>query len=132
MKHPDISDAAVICSNEFGADNILFGFYVSAEPSVSIEEELKIFLNLKLPAYMVPAALFRLPHIPVTEHYKNDFKALEQQASEWYSAEKPLCDADKFTPAEEKLASIWSGLLSKINIKSIYLLIINRGHFLVS
>ncbi|MDP2414102.1 non-ribosomal peptide synthetase [Daejeonella sp.] len=117
MKHPDISDAAVICSNEFGADNILFGFYVSAEPSVSIEEELKTFLNLKLPAYMVPAALFRLPSIPVTEHYKTDFKALGQQASEWYSAEKPLCDADKFTPAEKKLAGLWSSLLTHVTVK---------------
>jgi len=117
MKHPDVSDAAVICSNTSGANNSLIGFYVCPEISVSIKEELHNFLNSKLPAYMVPSALYRLPRIPVTEHYKTDFKALHQQVSVRNIAEKHTGDTGKLTPAEEKLANLWSGLLKQVTIK---------------
>lgn len=117
MKYPGVSNAAVICSDAFGKDNSLIGFYVCRELSVSIKEELQAFLNLKLPAYMVPAALYPLSQIPVTGHYKTDYKALQQHVSAWYTTEKPAYETEKFTPAEKKLAGLWSSLLTHVTVK---------------
>lgn len=117
MKNPGVSDAAVICSDAFGVDNSLIGFYVCREVSVCVEEELHTFLQLKLPAYMVPAALYPLPQIPVTEHYKTDYTALHQYVLARYTTDKPAYETEKLTPAEEKLARLWRGLLTHVTVK---------------
>ena len=70
--------------------------------------ELRAYLSLNLPEYMVPAAYVRLEALPLTANGKLDRKALPAPEGDAYGRgvyEAPI------GPVETKLAEIWSEVL---------------------
>ena len=106
-QHPGVREAVVVVRDERGKQ--LVGYVVAVRESASTSAELRDYLKQKLPDYMVPAAWVSLPALPLSPNGKVDRKALplpEQQAPELashYVAPR--------TPAENKLAAIWSKVL---------------------
>jgi amino acid adenylation domain-containing protein len=76
----------------------------------SFESELKSFLELKLPHYMVPAHFVLLPELPLSPNGKIDFRALPEpdftrpHGGESFVAPQP--------GTEETLAAIWREVLN--------------------
>jgi amino acid adenylation domain-containing protein/non-ribosomal peptide synthase protein (TIGR01720 family) len=107
-QHPAVREAAVIAREDAPGAKRLVAYLVSpqATPDVSVLRE---HLKTKLPEYMVPAAFVFLERLPLTASGKVDRKALpvpEHQRPELagrYVAPR--------TPAETKLATIWSKVL---------------------
>ena len=108
-RHPAVGQAAVV-AREIGGEQRLVA-YVVADAEVPDEEAaeaaLRRFLRERLPEPLVPAAVVRLPRLPMTANGKLDRDALP--------APRPRGTADAGgaprTPAETALAAIWVEVL---------------------
>ena len=84
--------------------------YVVAAPGCTPSaNELRSFLQQKLPEYMVPSAFMFLESLPLTPNGKLDRKALP--APDQTRPELEETFVAPRTPVEETLASIWAGVL---------------------
>jgi amino acid adenylation domain-containing protein len=86
----------------------LVAYYV---PNGAVSEaELRTFMALALPEYMIPSYFIPLESIPLTPNGKVDRRALPKPGHE-----RPELDAEYVapsTPVEQELAQIWSELLN--------------------
>ncbi|GAA3212014.1 amino acid adenylation domain-containing protein [Actinocorallia longicatena] len=73
VRHPEVTDAAVIVREDRPGDRRLVAYVVGGEVESS---ELRRFVNADLPDYMVPAAVVALDALPLTANGKLDRKAL--------------------------------------------------------
>ncbi|HEX8825306.1 MAG TPA: amino acid adenylation domain-containing protein, partial [Archangium sp.] len=112
-KHPAVRQAAVLVRDEPGGDRRLVAFLIPTGTAPT-REELKDFLGTRLPAYMVPSGFGFLEALPLTPSGKLDRRALASlsvedpsQANNWVAPR---------TPAEEKVAGIWSAVLGRERI----------------
>jgi thioesterase domain-containing protein len=110
--HPRIAAGSVIVRQDTPGDKRLVGYIVpagagDAQPDTG---DLRVFLGLALPEYMVPSVFVTLDALPLTPNGKVDRKALpapglrERGADDAYSAPR--------TELEHTLAAIWSELLN--------------------
>ncbi len=97
---------AVVLVEEDGHDKKLVG-YIVVEDSFDREEVL-LFLNSKLPEYMIPYLLLQVDEIPLTVNGKVDKKKLNKAFI--MSAEEKVYEGPRDT-TEEVLVSIWEELL---------------------
>ena len=67
--HPEVADAALLVSGE---DRRLVAFVVARREPPPGAEEVRAFLQAKLPAYMVPSDVLFLPTMPLTSRGKVD------------------------------------------------------------
>jgi fengycin family lipopeptide synthetase D len=106
LQHPEIEDTAAIVHKN---DKIV-SFYVPRKNTVINHEELKGFLNKKLPHFMVPDYLFPLEKFPLSPSGKIDKKQLDLQISSLLEEK-----ANQYVPpvsnTEKKLVGIWSIIL---------------------
>lgn len=109
-EHPNVRDCAVTTMDaELGEKRLIAYLTISNRPSPSTSE-LHHFLRTKLPDYMVPSAFITLEALPLTPTGKVDRRALPDP-----STVRPVLDSEFVVPrnpVEEKLASIWSEVLS--------------------
>ena len=77
-EQPGIAEAAVIVREFAPGDRRLVGFVRTADATPAPESALKASLALRLPDFMVPAAIHSLRDLPRTPNGKLDRKALEQ------------------------------------------------------
>jgi amino acid adenylation domain-containing protein len=108
-QHPAIREAVVLAREERAGDKRLVA-YIIIEPQLkSGLNELRNFLNERLPDYMVPQAFVLLDKFPLTPNGKVDRRALpapeELESSQAESFTAPR------TPAEEIVAGIWAEVL---------------------
>lgn len=111
--HPEVSEALVTVFEQRGAKNL--AAYYTARRALSAED-LRFFLSISLPAYMVPAVYIHLAEMPRTPNGKIERKALpapdiaEQQEHRPFRAPR--------NDYERKLAAICSEvlILDKIGI----------------
>jgi non-ribosomal peptide synthetase component F/acyl carrier protein len=100
---------AVVLAREDSEDRRLVAYVVAAPGSAPSVNELRGFVQQKLPEYMVPSAFMFLDFLPITPNGKLDRKALPAP-----DHSRPELD-DSFvaptTPAEEILANIWAEVL---------------------
>ncbi|HWN45428.1 MAG TPA: amino acid adenylation domain-containing protein, partial [Thermoanaerobaculia bacterium] len=96
LTHPEVREAAVL------AREGRLVAYLSGDP-----QELRAWLGVRLPDYMVPSAFVVLPSLPLTGNGKIDRRALE--TIEVLPEREALALR---TPVEELLAGIWAELLN--------------------
>ena len=108
-QHVAIRQAVVLAREDSPGDRRLVAYAVASPGSTPSASDLRSYLQQQLPEYMVPSAFMFLESFPLTPNDKVDRRGLpapdhsrsEPQAS--YTAPR--------TPAEERLASIWSEVL---------------------
>ncbi len=105
--HPQILQAAVIAREDVPGNKALVAYLVvREEPAVT---ELRDFLLVRLPDYMVPAAFVILEKLPLTPNGKIDRQALPAPGENRLGTTvEPVAPR---TPTEAALAKIWAELL---------------------
>ena len=105
--HTNVREAVVIARKRDAGEASLIGYVLLRVPQLL--DELRAYLQGKLPEYMVPASLVELPALPLTNHGKVDRKALPLPGSERPDSGKPF--TPPCTALEESLAAIWQEVL---------------------
>ncbi|WP_139488493.1 non-ribosomal peptide synthetase [Brevibacillus dissolubilis] len=106
LAHDSITEAVVLAKQDETGTHILCAYLVS-DRSWSLSE-LRAYLAISLPEYMLPAALVQLEQIPLTTNGKVDRKALPEPSGQLHSGvEYAAPEGD----VEAQLAELWSGLL---------------------
>lgn len=103
-----VRQAAVLAVPSPAAGQRLVGFFVS--DGTATEAELGAALAARLPDYMVPSTLVRLPILPLTASEKTDRKALTEHAKSVASEARPH-GRPAATPTEEFLQAKLAELL---------------------
>ncbi|MCY9602684.1 non-ribosomal peptide synthase/polyketide synthase, partial [Paenibacillus thiaminolyticus] len=114
LLHADIRQAAVVTWAERPGSEGLCAYYVSSkrlEPA-----ELRHFLSIALPEYMVPAHFVHLSELPLTRNGKLDRKALPEPAEDMATASRYIAPR---TATEARLAELWQEVLhvSQVGIR---------------
>jgi len=106
-QHEQVKEAVVIAAEDQPGNKRIIAYFVASSDQ-SITDELRSFLKIKLPDYMVPSAFVRLDTLPLTPNGKVDRRALPKPEIEDTVTTKfvPPC-----TPVEEQLASIWASVI---------------------
>jgi hypothetical protein len=100
--HPEVETAVVVFR-----DDRLVAYVVPAPEQAPDVAELRGFLALRLPAYMVPAAFVSLPVLPLTPNGKIDRRALPAPELSRSVAEP----TPPRTPLEKEVAEVWREVL---------------------
>jgi thioesterase domain-containing protein len=100
---------AVVAVREDGGDARLAA-YVIPEPERAIStEELRLYLKMRLPHYMLPASITLLNALPLTPNGKIDRRALPAPVVE--SAASAQSPREAASPVEDTLAAVWADVL---------------------
>jgi amino acid adenylation domain-containing protein len=108
--HPEVETAVVMPRADLPGDRRLVAWVVPAPDQAPDVAELRGFLELRLPPYMVPAAFVLLPALPLTANGKVDRAALPAPGvfrGGRGAAESP----PPRTPLELEVARVWSEVL---------------------
>ncbi|MBU2703324.1 amino acid adenylation domain-containing protein [Sporomusaceae bacterium BoRhaA] len=106
LQHPFVKEAVVIVRQDHANDKYLAA-YVVAETEVTTDE-LREYMLMELPEYMVPVYFTQLNKLPVTSNGKIDRRALPQP-DEWrVSEEKYTAPRNK---ADERIQDVWQEIL---------------------
>ncbi len=107
-QHPGVEASVVVAREDTPGNKRLAAYLVNRNGAIGASE-LREYLRIKLPDYMVPAAFVTLHQFPLTPNGKVDRKALPKPDSE------AVLDKDKFvapsTPTEMALTEIWCEVL---------------------
>jgi amino acid adenylation domain-containing protein len=113
---PWVAAAAVVLHEPRSGDQRLVGYVVFREGEAAPAdwvEALRSALLLRLPSYMVPAALVRLPALPLTLNGKVDRRALPApEAAATAAGERPAVLQPPASGAEQAVARIWRQVLA--------------------
>ncbi|MDQ3918632.1 MAG: AMP-binding protein, partial [Acidobacteriota bacterium] len=107
--HPSVREAAVLAREDVPGDKQLVAYVAVHEAARVTLEELRSFLQERLPDYMVPPAFVFMGALPLTPNGKVDRRALP--APDRSRPELEESYAPPTTPAEETLARVWSEVL---------------------
>jgi amino acid adenylation domain-containing protein len=107
--HPKILNSVVLAREDVPNHKCLVAYVVLRQEPAPTVPELKEFLMLKLPAYMVPVAFVTLPALPLTHHGKIDRKALP--APNQPTIEIRSASVNLEISLEQSIASIWQEVL---------------------
>jgi amino acid adenylation domain-containing protein len=109
LKRSQINEAVVVAMDTRAGDKRLVAYVVPAGQSPPSASELRSFLEVKLPDYMIPSAFVMLDALPLNSTGKVDRQALPVPDSS-----RPQLDvayAAPRTSIEEKLVEIWEEIL---------------------
>ena len=108
-QHPNVRQTAVVAPEDAQGDRRLVAYAVGEESPPPSIEELRGFLEDKLPEYMVPSAFMVLESLPLTPNGKVDRKRLPEP--EPARVEVAGDFGEPTTPMEIHVAGIWQELL---------------------
>jgi amino acid adenylation domain-containing protein len=110
-QHPAVQEAVVLAWDVGqGLGDKRLAAYITAKQNFRLRiEELRHFLEDKLPYYMMPAAFILLEKLPMTPNGKIDRRALPAPDKARPEMTQPYLPPR--TPTEESLASLWAALL---------------------
>lgn len=109
LEHTAVQAALVVQSEDDAVDKRLVA-YVIPQLGLRVNPgDLRHFLELKLPRYMIPSAFVMLDAFPLTAHGKIDRRALPAPNSTRQETEEVFIAPR--TPVEEQLAAIWCDVL---------------------
>ncbi|WP_169218415.1 non-ribosomal peptide synthetase [Brasilonema sp. UFV-L1] len=107
-QHPSVHSVVVTARVDTPGDQRLVAYIVPQLPTAPTISELRQFLKVKLPEYMVPSAIVILEALPVTPNGKVDRRALPAPELHRELLDKYVAPR---TPIEEMLTHIWAGVL---------------------
>ncbi|RUT36532.1 amino acid adenylation domain-containing protein [Paenibacillus zeisoli] len=107
LNHPDIREAIVTAHRDDAGDSYLCAYIVSDQALTS--DQVQLFLSDQLPAYMIPAHLVRLDHIPLTPNGKADRAALPRPGKVQLAHTEHVSPADDM---ERTIVRLWSAELA--------------------
>ena len=109
-QHPQVSTAVVVIQKGGSGDQQLVAYVVRKESGTELfSQTLRIYLQGKLPEYMVPSHVVFLENLPLTPNGKVDRRALP--IPEDHKTEERSVAAATRTPIEEILVAIWCEVL---------------------
>jgi amino acid adenylation domain-containing protein len=108
-QHSSLREAVVLAREDSPGDRRLVAYVVAAAGCAPSVNELRSFLQQKLPEYMVPSAVVVLDSLPLTPNGKLDRNALPAPHRSRPEPDETFVAAR--TPVEETLASIWAAVL---------------------
>ena len=113
QQHPAVQDVVATARAEPGGSHRLVAYLVLQKTNGPLEtlsvSDWRGYLKNKLPDYMIPSAFVVLDQFPLTPNGKIDRRALPEPEFARLREEKFVAAR---TPLEEKLAQIWSELLT--------------------
>jgi acyl carrier protein len=109
-EHPKIKDAYVLALDTASDRNQIVAYAVPNPQSTIGATELRSYVRIKLPDYMVPAKFIFLDALPVSPNGKIDRKALPVPGRSRPELDTPLVPGR--TLLEKDLAQIWSDVLA--------------------
>ncbi|MCC5632722.1 amino acid adenylation domain-containing protein [Nostoc sphaeroides CHAB 2801] len=107
--HPTVKDALVMVREDVIGDQRLVVYLVVQPDSSLLVDDLRSFLQEKLPDYMIPSAFVPLQTFPLTANGKVDRKALP--APDKINADIEQSFVAPRNSLEEQIADIWSQVL---------------------
>jgi amino acid adenylation domain-containing protein len=129
-RHPDVSEAAVVIREDRPGDKRLVAYVVADEGRAPSPSELRVFLQLSQPDYMIPSSFVALDGLPLTPNKKVDRGAL--LAYDFSRTEEVESFVEPRTPAEEIVANIWAQVLGieRVGVNDNFFLL--GGHSLLA
>jgi amino acid adenylation domain-containing protein len=112
--HPAVREVVVAARMDESKDSRLIAYIVPEQNHAPTATELRHFLQAKLPEYMTPAAFVFLATLPLSPTGKVDRRALPDPSKSRPKLDTPYVAPR--TPIEERLARIWSEVLSLARI----------------
>ena len=128
-QHPNVAQAIVVIRKDQPGDQRLVAYLTAVGPSPS-SHDLRRFVQLYLPDYMVPAAFVLLEEMPLTANRKVDRGALP--APDYPQAENTYAFVEPRDPVEELLVDIWARVLGVERIGMIDNFFERGGHSLLA
>jgi amino acid adenylation domain-containing protein len=107
-QHPNVAQAVVMIREDRPGDKRLVA-YITAEGGTPSPNEVRKYLQLSLPDYMVPSAFVPLEAMPLSPNNKVDRQALPAPDYEGSGAAPQF--AEPLDPVEDLLANIWARVL---------------------
>jgi acyl carrier protein len=111
--HPGVQSCAVLAREDESGNRQLVGYVSPAKNQPLAQEELRSFLEQRLPVYMVPAHFVLLESLPLTPNGKVDRKGLPAPS---ISVATTATAVAPRTKTEKALAAIWTELLKVDNV----------------
>lgn len=108
-QHPAVQETVVVAVEDEPGEKRLVAYFTSSQSPTLPVGELRRYLQQKLPAFAIPAALVRLDALPLTENGKLNRRALPVPTSGQSDQETPHIAPR--TPNEKILADIWAKVL---------------------
>jgi amino acid adenylation domain-containing protein len=108
-QHSSIQQAVVLAREDTPGDKRLAAYVVTGSGSAPSVQDLRNYLQQKLPDYMVPSVFMFLDSLPITPNGKLDRKALPAPDPSRPELEDTF--AAPHTPVEELVANIWCEIL---------------------
>ncbi|KAB8315454.1 non-ribosomal peptide synthetase [Tolypothrix campylonemoides VB511288] len=112
-QHPAVRETVVVVRSDSGDSQRIVAYVVPSEQTLVIPE-LRGFLELKLPNYMIPATFVTLEALPLTPNGKVDRKALP--APDTARPELETLYQPPQTEVEKTIADIWQEILQVENV----------------
>jgi amino acid adenylation domain-containing protein len=104
--HPAVSTAVVQLDVNSNGEKRLVAAVAQSEGEVVSGEQLRLYLEGRVPAYMIPAVIVTLDHVPLTSNGKIDRRALRELAANNHEVE--CVYVAPRTEKEQKLADCWA------------------------
>ncbi|MEP0870628.1 amino acid adenylation domain-containing protein [Trichocoleus desertorum AS-A10] len=110
QQHEAVQVAVAIASQNKLGEQRLVAYVIPHEQRSATESELREFLRLRLPHYLIPSTFVLLPTLPLTPNGKADRAALPMP--ELSNSRQKVAIAAPRTLTEERLVQIWSAVLN--------------------
>jgi amino acid adenylation domain-containing protein len=110
LSHPAIKDAIVTGREDQDGNQCLVAYFVPSIKPAPAAKDLRSFLSVKLPDYMVPTMFVILDALPLTHTGKVDRNALLQPQKSLLSPSPPYIAPR--SALEAKMAGIWAEVLA--------------------
>jgi amino acid adenylation domain-containing protein len=108
--HPAVREAAVMAQEDPSGERRLVAYLVTDQERPATTNDLRIFLQEKLPEYMVPADFMTLDALPLMPNGKVDRRALPISDRRLAETDRPFVSSR--SPTEELVVQIWSQILN--------------------
>ena len=114
-QHPAVADATVLAREDNALEGKrLVAYLVPASPGVASWPDIREFLRLQLPEYMVPAQPVWLDQLPLTRNGKVDRSALPAPSD--LRADQTVSFSPPATALERQIGAVWQSVLRVSNV----------------